>query len=65
MAIFGRIPGSIAGATLLVFVSTQTLSLWVGLLVLLAVFISIMPFGIEPTPTRMVIAGFFSRFFWY
>ncbi|OBU33764.1 sulfite exporter TauE/SafE family protein [Photobacterium kishitanii] len=63
MAIFGRIPGSIAGATLLVFVSTQTLSLWVGLLVLLAVFISIMPFRIEPTPTRMVISGFFSGLF--
>ena len=61
MAILGRIPGSIAGATLLVFVSTQSLSLWVGLLVLLAVFISIMPFRIEPTPRRMVIAGFFSE----
>ena len=59
MAILGRIPGSIAGATLLVFVSTQSLSLWVGLLVLLAVFISIMPFRIEPTPKRMVIAGLF------
>ncbi|MCD9514988.1 sulfite exporter TauE/SafE family protein [Photobacterium carnosum] len=63
MAILGRIPGSIAGATLLVFVSTQSLSLWVGLLVLLAVFISIMPFRIEPTPKRMVIAGFFSGLF--
>ena len=33
MAILGRIPGSIAGATLLVFVSTQSLSLWVGFVV--------------------------------
>lgn len=63
MAIIGRIPGSIAGAALLVFVSAQTLSLWVGLLVLLAVFISIMPFRIEPTPIRMVFAGFFSGLF--
>ncbi len=63
MAIFGRIPGSIAGACLLVYVSAHTLSLWIGILVLLAVFVSVMPYRIEPTPRRMVIAGFFSGLF--
>ena len=38
------------------------LSLWLGLLVLMAVFISLLPFRLEPTPIRMGIAGFFWSF---
>ncbi len=63
MALIGRIPGSLAGGVLLVMVSTQLLSLWLGLLVLFAVAVSLLPFRVEPTPTRMAIAGFFSGFF--
>lgn len=63
MALIGRIPGSIAGGVLLVMVSTELLALWLGLLVLFAVVVSLLPFRIEPTPTRMGIAGFFSGFF--
>lgn len=63
MALIGRIPGSIAGGALLLLVSTDVLSLWLGFLVLFAVLVSLLPFRIEPTPTRMGIAGFFSGFF--
>ncbi|WP_394150002.1 sulfite exporter TauE/SafE family protein [Vibrio maritimus] len=63
MAMIGRVPGSVAGAVLLLYVSTQVLSLWLGLLVVFAVVVSLLPVRIEPTPTRMGIAGFFSGFF--
>lgn len=63
MAMIGRVPGSVAGAALLLYVSTQVLSLWLGLLVVFAVVVSLLPVRIEPTPTRMSIAGFFSGFF--
>ncbi|MCL9780166.1 sulfite exporter TauE/SafE family protein [Vibrio sp. S4M6] len=63
LALYGRVPGSIAGGFLLVMVSSQMLSLWLGLLVLFSVVVSLLPFRIDPTPTRMGIAGFFSGFF--
>ncbi|MGY3572510.1 sulfite exporter TauE/SafE family protein [Vibrio paucivorans] len=63
MALIGRIPGSIAGGVLLVMVSTDMLALWLGVLVLFAVGVSLLPFRIEPTPARMGVAGFFSGFF--
>ncbi len=65
MALIGRVPGSLAGGVLLVMVSTKMLSLWLGLLVLFSVVVSLLPFRIEPTSTRMGIAGFFSGFFWH
>lgn len=63
MALIGRVPGSIAGGILLVIVSTDVLALWLGLLVLFAVAVSLLPYRIEPTPIKMGIAGFFSGFF--
>ncbi|GLT19160.1 UPF0721 transmembrane protein [Vibrio zhanjiangensis] len=63
MALIGRVPGSIAGGVLLVMVSTDILALWLGMLVLLAVAMSFLPFRIEPTSPRMMVAGFFSGFF--
>ncbi|MGD8171721.1 sulfite exporter TauE/SafE family protein [Vibrio sp. TRT 21S02] len=63
MALIGRVPGSIAGGVLLVMVSTDVLALWLGVLVLFAVVVSLLPFRIELTPTRMGVAGFFSGFF--
>ena len=62
MAIIGRIPGSIIGAILLLYVSVSTLSLWLGILVLLSLLVSLLPYRLEPTPTRMTIAGFLSGF---
>lgn len=62
MAIYGRVPGSIAGGILLLYVSSSILSLWLGGMVLLAVLISLLPIRFEPTSNRMAIAGFFSGF---
>lgn len=63
MALIGRIPGSVVGATLLVMVSHHTLSLLIGCLVIVSVILSVLPFRIEPNPKRMGIAGFFSGLF--
>lgn len=62
-ALIWRIPGSIAGGFLLVWVSTEQLALWLGILVLFAVAVSLLPSRIEPTPFRMGVAGFFSGLF--
>nr|WP_198926437.1 sulfite exporter TauE/SafE family protein [Vibrio rumoiensis] len=62
MAIYGRIPGSIAGGVLLLYVSSSILSLWLGGMVLIAVLISLLPIRFEPTSGRMAAAGFFSGF---
>lgn len=62
VAILGRIPGSILGGILLLYISVDTLSLWLGIFVLTALAISLLPFRIEPTPRRMAIAGLLSGF---
>ncbi|RQW65052.1 sulfite exporter TauE/SafE family protein [Vibrio viridaestus] len=62
-ALVWRIPGSVIGGGLLLYVSKDVLSLWLGGLVLFAVAVSFLPFRVEPTPKRMGIAGFFSGFF--
>lgn len=59
-AFLGRIPGSILGGLLLYYVDAKLLSLWIGIVVLLAVGVSLLPFRIEPNNTRMTLAGFFS-----
>ncbi len=63
MALIGRVPGSILGGFILVMVSSDTLSIWLGLLVWFAVAVSLLPYRIEPTPKRMAVAGFFSGLF--
>jgi uncharacterized membrane protein YfcA len=62
MAILGRIPGSVVGGLMLVWVSSSVMSLTLGLFVLLSVCISLLPIRIEPNPKRMMVAGFFSGF---
>lgn len=62
MAIYGRIPGTLAGGALLLYVSSSVLSLWLGGMVLVAVLVSLLPVRFEPTPNRMAIAGFLSGF---
>jgi len=61
-AIMGRVPGSIIGGILLVYVSLDILSLWLGIIVLLSLLLSLMPLKLEPTRNKMAIAGFFSGF---
>jgi uncharacterized membrane protein YfcA len=62
MAIIGRIPGSVAGGLMLIWVSSSVMSLTLGAFVMLSVCISLLPVRIEPNPKRMMIAGFFSGF---
>ncbi|USD66652.1 sulfite exporter TauE/SafE family protein [Vibrio sp. SCSIO 43136] len=62
MAVIGRIPGSIIGGAILLYISPDMLSLGLGVFVLIAVAISLLPLRIEPTPNRMCVAGFFSGF---
>ena len=61
-AVAGRIPGSLAGGALLLWADTRTLSLWIGLSVLLAVAVSLTRVRFAPTPGRMAFAGFMSGF---
>lgn len=61
-AIVGRVPGTVAGGFLLVWADARTLSLWIGLSVLLAVLVSLTRLRFSPTPGRMAFAGFMSGF---
>lgn len=61
-AIIGRVPGSLAGGALLLWVDARMLSLCLGLSVLVAVAVSLLPIRIAPTPPRMLFAGFLSGF---
>ncbi|OUS15348.1 permease [Gammaproteobacteria bacterium 50_400_T64] len=61
-AIIGRIPGTVAGGALLLWVDAKSLSLFLGLSVLIAVAVSLLPVRIAPTTPRMLMAGFLSGF---
>ncbi|GAD79211.1 hypothetical protein VEZ01S_08_02470 [Vibrio ezurae NBRC 102218] len=62
LALYGRIPGSMVGGGILLYVSASMLSIGLGAFVLLAVLVSALPFRIAPTPKRMLVAGFLSGF---
>lgn len=62
-ALIGRIPGTVAGAALLYYIDVAQLSLLLGVVVLTAVLISLLPLKIYPTPKRLFTAGFLSGFF--
>lgn len=61
-AVIGRIPGSLAGAALLIFIDQNLLSLWIGVSVLFAVAVSMSQLRWQPTQFRMGVAGFLSGF---
>lgn len=61
-AVIGRVPGSLAGAGLLLWIDAALLALWIGVSVLLAVAVSLAPWRWQPTPRRMMAAGFLSGF---
>ncbi|VUD59766.1 hypothetical protein TDB9533_02760 [Thalassocella blandensis] len=63
LAVLGRIPGSLCGAMLLLFIHGKALSVLIGVIVLVAVGISLLPIKIQPNPFRLTIAGFFSGLF--
>ena len=62
-ALIGRIPGTFAGATLLYYIDIAQLSLFLGIIVLVAVVLSLLPIKIQPTRNRLMLAGFLSGFF--
>ena len=61
-AVIGRIPGSLAGAALLLYMDQNLLSLWIGVSVLFAVIVSMSQLRWHPTQFRMGVAGFLSGF---
>ena len=61
-AVIGRVPGSIAGAILIVWIEQEALGLWLGLSVLMAVLISLKSVALSPTRGRLFAAGFMSGF---
>ncbi len=61
-AIAGRVPGSLAGGALLYWLDAKSLSLWLGITVLIGVLVSVLPVRITPNPRRMFTAGFLSGF---
>jgi uncharacterized membrane protein YfcA len=61
-AVIGRIPGSIAGAALLLWMDKDMLALWIGMSVLFAVAVSLSSLRWHPTNNRMMAAGFLSGF---
>lgn len=62
-AFIARIPGSIAGVWLLTLLSPQTLSIAIGVLVVISVIISLAKFPIQPTPKAYFVGSFFSGLF--
>jgi len=61
-ALTGRVPGSLAGAALLLWIDKNLLALWIGLSVLLAVAVSLSSLRWQPTAGRLMLAGFMSGF---
>ncbi len=61
-AVIGRVPGSLMGAMLLLWIDKDWLALWIGASVLLAVAVSLTSLRWQPTPGRMMFAGFMSGF---
>ncbi len=61
-AIIGRVPGTVAGGMLLLWIDQQALALWLGISVMLAVLLSLSNVVFKPTTGAMLSAGFLSGF---
>ncbi|MFM1895112.1 MAG: hypothetical protein RLZZ385_186 [Pseudomonadota bacterium] len=61
-AIIGRIPGSVAGALLLLWIDQRLLGMWLGVSVLGAVLLSLRTIALAPTTGHLLTAGFLSGF---
>jgi len=62
LTVIGLLPGTAVGALLLFSIDVTELSLFLGVIVLLAVAASLLPYKIELTPNRLMLAGFLSGF---
>jgi uncharacterized membrane protein YfcA len=60
--IAGRIPGAVVGAAALKMMPEERIALMIGILVILAVGISLLPVRIRPTAPRLLGAGVLSGF---
>jgi uncharacterized membrane protein YfcA len=61
-AILGRVPGTVIGGLLLLWIDQRALALWLGLSVLVAVGLSLTNIVLKPTNKAMFSAGFLSGF---
>ena len=61
-AILGRIPGTIAGGMLLLWIDQRALALWLGISVIAAVALSLSNVMLKSTSPAMFSAGFLSGF---
>jgi len=61
-AILGRIPGTVAGGMLLLWIDQRALALWLGISVIAAVALSLSNVMLKPTSPAMFSAGFLSGF---
>lgn len=61
-AILGRVPGTVAGGLLIFWIDQRTLGLWLGVSVLVAVWLSFGKVAFRPTRGAMFSAGFLSGF---
>ena len=61
-AILGRVPGTICGGMLLVWISIEQLALWVGISVIVAVILSLSNLKLKPSTGSLFSAGFLSGF---
>lgn len=61
-AIAGRVPGTIAGGLLLLWIDQRALALWLGISVLVAVGLSMSKLVLKPTKGAMFSAGLLSGF---
>ena len=61
-AVYGRIPGTVAGGLLVFWIDQRALGLWLGLSVLAAVWLSLGRVEFRPTRPAMFSAGFLSGF---
>jgi uncharacterized membrane protein YfcA len=61
-AILGRVPGTVAGGMLLLWIDQRALALWLGISVIAAVALSLSNVMLKPTSPAMFSAGFLSGF---
>lgn len=61
-AILGRVPGTVAGGLLLLWIDQRALALWLGISVLIAVLLSLANVVLKPTAGALFTAGFLSGF---
>jgi uncharacterized membrane protein YfcA len=61
-ALTGRVPGTVAGALLVAWISARGITIAVGVAVLAAAALNLRDLGLRPTPRALVIAGVASGF---